>query len=365
MRWITILLLVICIGFLGFAPRATGQPGAGDPGLPDTPTYSIDFPGGTLEEYCQAIRKLTGADIVSDQHAADVHMPQVKVTDCTVATLLSIAARQQEAIRVSRVESDMVFLNASPPPLGQRTWKGRADQSAEPVWVYIVTVNPSKAFFGTRTGLSDREIVPRFDLNFRGGRLDQYIEAIREAQPDASIVLLPSTHRIFIPPINLRSVTVEAALRALGTQHSTDQGQIREIEVQSSRVEGSEQRVYSVKVLRQPVEYQTAVWSIAELLELGMSRNDVASAIQTAQEIAFMSIGDDLQPMVRFHEETKLLIVRASVESLEVFEEILREMRRSALNSRSTHLRDDPQQVIEELRSRIEELELQLQERDQ
>ncbi len=357
MRRITLMLVLIAMSFpAAMAPRAMAQ-NFDDGSRPDTPKYSIYFPGGTLEEYCQVIREVAGANIVTDQHASSINMPKVAIGDCTVTTLLNIADRQQKAIRVSRLESDKVYLYpSSEKARGGRS--ARVDVNAEPIWIYLVTVDMNGPVFVGTNPDSSNSSKRGFNLEFKGGSAIEYVNAIREAYPKANILAMPGLEEFPVPAANLQDVTVSAALQAINNQRSEINGVPAEVRLERVDMPGSDEWVFTLSLKRHEFDAESAVWSVGEHFELGVGEADLLSAVNAVLAM------NDQKATVRFHPETRLIMVRGRHQTLEMVEETLDQVLESAWSARKQYESEIRPEVVEELRARIAELEHQLSKRD-
>lgn len=359
MRRITLMLVLVALSFsVALAPRAMAQ-NFDDGSRPDTPKYSIYFEGGTLEEYCQVIRDIAGANIVTDQHATSINMPKVAIEDCTVTTLLNIADRQQGAIHVSRIVSDGDNLGASVEfPGGSRGHIRRAELTAEPIWIYLVTVDMNGGVFvGNHSGPANAA-KRNFDLQFKGGSAIEYVNAIRAAYPKANILAMPGLEEFDVPAANLQGVTVSAALQAINNQQTAIDGVQAEIRLERVNMQHSDERVFTLSLKRHEFDAVSAVWSVGEHFELGIGEADLLSAVNAVLTM------NDQKATVRFHPETRLIMVRGRQQTLEMVEETLEQVLESAWSARKQYESVIQPGVVEELRARIAELEHQLNKRD-
>jgi len=175
---------------------------------------------------------------------------------------------------------------------------------------------------------AERPMPTLFDLNFEGGTLGDYAEAIRQANPDANIVLLGDVAQRQIPEIQLRSVSVEAALNVIRLQETVgDQVVFRG--VNRIQVAGGMEHVF--QILEQPMggrvglplqsqatPHMSKVWNLSEIVEHGLDAENVLGAVQTG-----LDLFDAESIRLRFHEPTKLLIAYGPIEQLEFIQQVI------------------------------------------
>lgn len=177
----------------------------------------------------------------------------------------------------------------------------------------------------------------RFDLEFPGGTLAEYVAAIRGRNPAANIVLTGEFTVAAAPQVSLKSVTTEAAIGLLTSGAQDAPGMTYWVHSRKVDNAGSPEPVLVIEVrtvnrdARRPPQApsESAVVSLAHLLRSGGGKplrvEDVLSAVEAASSM----IGTD-PPTIRFHAETKLLIFRGSKEQVSMLRETLAALERSA-----------------------------------
>jgi len=164
-----------------------------------------------------------------------------------------------------------------------------------------------------------------FDLDFPGGSLDAFLDAVRSAHPEANIVAPPEASDFPIPPMKLRNITLQAAMQLIEGSAELPSGHEAHIGVEGFPVfdswdpairvdhSGSRQSRWG--------EQQSSVWSLAEHLTGGRASEDVLGAVQVA--LATFPV----ESTIRFHEPTSLLIVRGTEAQLELVDKTLAQLR--------------------------------------
>ncbi|MCI0353370.1 MAG: hypothetical protein L0Y44_10850 [Phycisphaerales bacterium] len=203
-------------------------------------------------------------------------------------------------------------------------------------------------------GRQDRPAPNQIDLinlDFPGGTVPQYIQAIRKASDDVNIVVLVDFSNVSMPPVQLRDVDPWSALLVLDSIPSYQGGRTVKIDVSNSFqqradfVAGNERPVFTVNGVvtsggsrNDPTE--SAVLEISELLGGEVKDADVLTAVQTALEL----LPDDLEPAkIKFHEATGLLIVHGHPEQVRSVKNVISQLQERM--SRQQHRLTERRQV--------------------
>lgn len=184
-----------------------------------------------------------------------------------------------------------------------------------------------------------------FDLDFPGGTLAQYIEAIRKAHGSANVMLSEDAKTMRIPTAKLNGVTLEAAVQLLGGQILTrnensytinaqrvDLGRWHEYAFSISAypfktaADRLEEKQSESKTYPQAVPVESSVWSLRDLIDSGMKMDDVLGAITVALE----TINQPYK--VQIHKPTTLLIVRGTAEQLALVNQMVSAVEEDARN---------------------------------
>jgi hypothetical protein len=189
---------------------------------------------------------------------------------------------------------------------------------------------------------------PRFDLNFEGGSVEEFLRVLDDAvgRP-INVILNPELKETPIPPMRLRQITVPQLFEAVATssgkeffRRSRGPGMAPPMleRVQYSHGFRASERSPSTDSIwvfyrQNPPEEMAAtespavparevrVINLTPVLE-GRSVEDITTAIRTATDMV-----EGVAPMaLTFHKETQLLISRGTSAQLEVLERVLAEI---------------------------------------
>ncbi len=197
---------------------------------------------------------------------------------------------------------------------------------------------------------------PLFNLDFPGGELNAFLEAVRTAHPGANVVSPQDAASFPIPPMQLRNITLEAAMRLLEGTAELPDGREARIGIAPIGVSGSWDpavRVkYEVSTRSRWGELQSSVWSLTETISSNRSADDVLGAVQVA--LATFPV----ESTIRFHEPTSLLIVRGTEAQLQLVDKTLGQLRGDT--SRSSSEADSFGALIRSLESQLIETQARL-----
>ncbi len=199
----------------------------------------------------------------------------------------------------------------------------------------------------------------RLNIAFKGGDAPAYIEAIRKASNGlANIVVMEKVDQVRIPAVELRSVSIRSAIEFLTGQRSNESGVMTRLHVdvvegESFREDSGEENGFSQvqqssnifvvtaeefpeRQLGQSAPTESNVWNVSMLLEY-MSGDDVLGAIDTALPLA--TDNDEPNIIIRFHEETRILIGKGGSRELDLVGQVLDALDQSAHMQRMTEER--------------------------
>ena len=187
-------------------------------------------------------------------------------------------------------------------------------------------------------------------LNFAGGTLAEFVDAVRKDQSRANIVLATEARDAQVPAIVLKSAGLEQALEGACMAAAADYDvRVKEF------WRGTGEPVYSITAMFPPtntqysqqmsrrrsdadVEQKQVVFSTASLTiqrQKGMKPLAVATILSTIE----LAMADEQKaPRIRFHEDSGLLLVRGSRAQIVVAEQVLRTLEKD-LDSREGRLR--------------------------
>ena len=170
------------------------------------------------------------------------------------------------------------------------------------------------------------DAAPRFDLKFPGGKVQDFVVAVSKALGKPVNVIIPKTAEATpIPAVEVSRVTVAALFRALGTASQSPAGgfAFRTEETNSPDAMWTFSVVHPPEIpTAKPATAPRAVryFPVAEYLA-HFSIEDITKAIESGWDLQ----GEATAPRaeMRFHEETKLLIVAGTTAQMELIPQVL------------------------------------------
>jgi hypothetical protein len=173
------------------------------------------------------------------------------------------------------------------------------------------------------------------DIDFPGGTVEAFRQAVLAQKPNANIVLNPPAGEITLPPIQLRGVELETAFdvivgsvtdredgtsqRLFKSKEGYDGTGVPVILLRGSIKSPSSERIGSMQARNEQV--RSKPFSLAEIIGEGLLKKD---DVLTAIEMSIESYGDDAgKTTLRFHEQTNMLIARGPQEHLDSIEQTL------------------------------------------
>ncbi len=167
---------------------------------------------------------------------------------------------------------------------------------------------------------------PSFSLQFAGGTIGEYVNALQEASGGANIVVAsPEVGAIRFPPVRLESVTLEAAVIVLEGEYPTKQaGNVYvSAEMVGHPAEGVKP-LFRISANRQThLAAEVKVWSVADLIAGSLAPEDFLTAVEAVVEL----IPGHQPAEIRFHKETGLLIARGDPHQLDAIEGVVEQIR--------------------------------------
>ncbi|MFG0256891.1 MAG: hypothetical protein ACF8GE_03210 [Phycisphaerales bacterium JB043] len=189
-----------------------------------------------------------------------------------------------------------------------------------------------------------------FSLDFPGGTLAQYVEAIRDANPDADIFTDERIELFPVAPTRLTNVDLYSSLDLLsGSRIATSEG-VLDLSVRAAQIGATGDHIVRLQV-EAPVSIPDAtevnVWSLQNLTSLGVSIDDALSAVEVSLTVA------PHEAVMKFHEQTKLLIVSGNIRTMHLVDATLEALSKDATAARQSN---------ENSQFRIAELEFEMAE---
>lgn len=204
------------------------------------------------------------------------------------------------------------------------------------------------------TGLPLPETEPVFDLSFPGGPPRQFVDAVEKAAKISLNVIIPHEHEaVALPPLKVKNVTVPQLFQALtmastkqetritGTQFGMGGKPLPQYQIVTTKFgfKTTDERsrgnsiwyFYHDSPPPAPKEspattpQQCRFWQLEPYLET-YKVEDITTAIETGWQMAKVMPG----PQMKFHKETKLLVVVGGTDGLSIVDDVLRELRPAA-----------------------------------
>jgi hypothetical protein len=189
--------------------------------------------------------------------------------------------------------------------------------------------------------------LPKFDLNFPGGKPEQLIERINDALKDSPVnVIIPTEYdNIQIPPMKLKNVNVQQVFEALGRASQKSVNYPTGFQAYGPPLQFPGQTIQSFTtsymfqatppiqtnsvwyfVVQKPpqTEEQTVCrfYQLGPYLEQGLNINDITTAIKAGYKM----LGEPAPPELNFHKETQLLIAVGPSSKLKLIDEALSQL---------------------------------------
>jgi hypothetical protein len=174
-------------------------------------------------------------------------------------------------------------------------------------------------------------------IDFRGGSLEQFVDAICRAGKNINILLSSAGSKINLPPMKLHNAGVEAALQAAGQIVTSDYRiqvrpyhsgvgepvysvavqEISQVVTQAGFAPSSRQvRVFSLKVITEPIP------AAGDAPGSHIKVETVLTAIDTGLSVLSTERADPAAK-VRFHVDSGLLFVEGNAAQLSLVEQVL------------------------------------------
>jgi hypothetical protein len=179
-----------------------------------------------------------------------------------------------------------------------------------------------------QAGQNEEQVQPVISLEFPGGPLADFVEAVRKSGKDVNVLLMtPEAGKISLPPVRLKSVSVDAALAVLhNCEFRWDDTTVAlDVEPFGPRSQGAVYRITANRIDRKsggPTEVH--VWTVADLLIKGLTAEEILTAVETAIELYG---GKSPAAQIRFHEATGLLVGSGTGDQLAAIDRVVRELR--------------------------------------
>lgn len=204
--------------------------------------------------------------------------------------------------------------------------------------------------------------LPVIELTFDGGTVGEYVEALRNAVQGANVVVTtPEVQELVLPPVQLDSVDLGAAVHLIEGDYQPNERTVIRIEVDViGRWHDDQKPVFKVsgQVRRRgPAAAESGVWTVADLLASDVPPEAVLTAVETALELF---ADNRARAEVRFHEETGLLIARGDPLQMEAIDDVVDRLREGLDRRREVKQQEAGQEAEEKASQRVKELENEL-----
>lgn len=171
---------------------------------------------------------------------------------------------------------------------------------------------------------------PVIDLQFGGGTVEQYIDAIQKASGNVNVLLQLKGAKVPLPEVDLSSVHVSSALRLLEGRETEAEGKRVELDVETIHTQdafGLPIYVVVAKVKESPAaRSHSTVISVKDIIDAGYSAEDLMTAVATTIELLAGQAG---KAEIRFHEQTGLLIAKGDEEQIDAIYQVMAQIRES------------------------------------
>lgn len=185
---------------------------------------------------------------------------------------------------------------------------------------------------------------PVVTIDFGGGTVGAYVDALRRSSPHpVNVALPPRCAKVNMPPVALKSVSLVDALNAILAVAELPEGEewaIRPLSGVGGVPWGSQSpdaaQGYAVLVRQQHqgatafpgqptmgMAFTTEVTSLRDLLASGVKAETVLTAVETAMR---MDPAAAHEASVKFHEETSLLIMRGTQEQIHAAQQVIEQL---------------------------------------
>jgi hypothetical protein len=220
------------------------------------------------------------------------------------------------------------------------------------------------------------DVGPIVTVDFPGGTVGQYIDSIRRASSNsANIVLPPRAAKVTMPAVSLKGVTLLDALNAIVAVADipTDEDwMVRPLAtlgmggvamypgesmpgfalLTQSRMGRGVPGVLPGGPTALPVSARTEVFSVRDLLDSGLKPDAVLTSLDTAMRMDQRAEAPD----VKFHEESGLLILRASAEQLDAARQVVLRLQEASKSAARVRAAEQRHAQMQQLTSEIDDL---------
>lgn len=267
--------------------------------------YRATFEGGSLTEFVEMLREGLDGRImfISPERGDEIRMPRFDIANVDASQVI-VLSRVIANVPPVEVDPDLA---PTPFSMGEGV----------PVYIFDTSMVPAP----------ERPSQTIASLEFKGGTVAQYVEALKNAGAAGRVVITGDPGDVPMQAVSLKNVTVEAAVRILDGIEQSSGATMREVGVEY--IDG----LFRVHVLSRTrtTETTSRVWSLRAMTASGLESDVLLGAIEAGLE----TLDSANQPNLRYHEPTSLLIAVGDGASLGLIEAIIRGLDQTA--SVSTH----------------------------
>jgi hypothetical protein len=205
--------------------------------------------------------------------------------------------------------------------------------------------------------IKENNALPRFDLDFPGGRPRDMVEAIEKATGKTLNAIIPDDcSNVGIPGISVKNVTVAQLFEAVtlaskntrryttGSYGGLGRGESWSVMTLTYgfRTEGTPNEnsiwyFYQDKVPDSPSPAAVCrFYQLSPYLEAGYKVEDITTAIETAWKM----LGIAPQPDMKYHKDTKLLIAVGEPDKLQIIDDALKQLSKRSPKEKSSNSQD-------------------------
>jgi hypothetical protein len=194
-------------------------------------------------------------------------------------------------------------------------------------------------------GATPRRVMPEQKLltvDFPGGTVADYIEAVRKAAGDVNVVIMGNVRDIPMLAVRLTAVDAQSALQVLNEIPRNQKGRVVEVRVGHEPPNSADEMpmftVHSTLEAKEPSQsVHSMVFAVADVLHDNIKPDDLLTAVQTGLDL----LGEEYQPaQIRFHEATALLIARGHPNQVSAVNDIVKEMRENIVRRQQAQQQD-------------------------
>jgi hypothetical protein len=213
----------------------------------------------------------------------------------------------------------------------------------------------------TPSGMAEN-LNPPLNIDFAGGTLGQFVDALSTAMKNTvsdgfvNVVFADAkTAQYPVPAIKFRRVTLESALKAVANPRLHGKsGQVPVVDQVSGRA-GAPVYVIStadagVRIASGEPAQHVEVFDIRDLARGGTKVETVLTAVETAIRME----GANPEPQVKFHEDSGLLILRATNEQIDSARQVVGHMTDAARGAARQDAARERQKQIAEVNNAVE-----------